>query len=506
MGQADHIRQYVLERFIKPARLEGRGELTVRAGDIHKQMCLHQAMPAVCSALGKKKFFDLAGVSLRDRRGPLNGSNVYFTYDLSPDSTLAAAKQKMRARIEGPAEAHTVNIDFSGSLVLVSCVKSKLTRRAPARDLYTSALFSGIRDIVDTQNLDWYVLSALHGIVAPQQTIEPYELSLNDMCISDRRNWASDILKTLLPVAKKYSRVVFFAGVRYREFLIEPLRQLGIEVIVPMEGLPLGKQLFWLNKFGSSLPNSSKPTNSRLADLNRLYDLFNALSDRVGGPRLLGDVGKYNDWPERGVYYFFEPSEIRRESDKAPRIVRVGTHGLKSGAKSTLIGRLCQHRGSSSGGSHRGSVFRKLIGQALLARGELSACQSWGVAGAKGEASRKLGISVEMINRIEAPIERAVSDRIRIMPFLWVNVDDSPGRDSARSHLERNSIALLSNFGKSPIDAPSPDWLGGLSDRVRVKKSGLWNNDHVKESYDPQFLEVLERCIERTGRRRVSGQ
>lgn len=499
MGQADDIRQYVLEHHIEPARSEGRTELTVRAGDIHNQMSLHQAMPSVCSALGKRKFFDLAAVSLRDRRGPLNGSNVYFTYDLSSDPSLGATKPKSRIRTQRPATMRAVNIDFSDSLVLVSCVKSKLSRKAPARDLYTSALFSGIRNIVDLQDLDWYVLSALHGLVDPRKTIEPYERSLNNMRISDRRNWASGVLETLLPVAKKYSKVVFFAGARYREFLIEPLRRLGIEVVVPMEGLPLGKQLSWLNQFGSSPPSSSQTTSYRLADVKRLYELFDLLSDRVGGPRLLGDIGNYNDWPGRGVYYFFEPSEIRRESGEAPRIVRVGTHGLKSGAKSTLVGRLSHHRGSDSGGSHRGSVFRALVGQALLERGELPECQSWDVAAAKSKASQKLGISVEIIKKIEAPIEKAVSDRMRILPFLWVDVDDSPGPDSARGYLERNSIALLSNFGKSPIDAPSGNWLGNLSDRARVRKAGLWNNNHVEESYDPQFLEDLKRCIDRTG-------
>ena len=88
MGQADNIRQYVLEHLIEPARLERRSELTVRAGDIHKQMRLHQAMPPVCSALGTRKFLDLAAVSLQDRRGPINGSNVYFIYDLNPDPSM----------------------------------------------------------------------------------------------------------------------------------------------------------------------------------------------------------------------------------------------------------------------------------------------------------------------------------------------------------------------------------------------------------------------------------
>jgi hypothetical protein len=41
-----------------------------------------------------------------------------------------------------------------------------------------------------------------------------------------------------------------FAGERYREFLIEPLQQRGLEVEIPMEGLRQGEQLEWLARHG----------------------------------------------------------------------------------------------------------------------------------------------------------------------------------------------------------------------------------------------------------------
>jgi hypothetical protein len=58
--------------------------------------------------------------------------------------------------------------------------------------------------------------------------------------------------------------------------------------------------------------------------------------------------------------------------------------------------------------------------------------------------------------------------------------------------IERNAIALLSNYGKAVIDPPSPDWLGRHCDRERVRISGLWNNNHVDEAYDPGFLDLME--------------
>ncbi len=83
------------------------------------------------------------------------------------------------------------------------------------------------------------------------------------------------------------------------------------------------------------------------------------------------------------------------------------------------------------------------------------------------------------------------------MPFLWLAIDDEPGPNSLRGHLERNAIALLSNWGKEPLDRPSPDWLGRLCNRPLVRESGLWNQRHVNEGYDRTFLDTLERLIDR---------
>ena len=109
---------------------------------------------------------------------------------------------------------------------------------------------------------------------------------------------------------------------------------------------------------------------SRLADLVRFYALLDRLEQRVGGTRVLANLGSFRDWPNCGVYLFFEPSEERSDSGEGPRIVRVGTHALGERSRSTLRQRLGQHRGrTSGGGNHRGSIFRLLIGQTLFGAG-----------------------------------------------------------------------------------------------------------------------------------------
>lgn len=239
---------------------------------------------------------------------------------------------------------------------------------------------------------------------------------------------------------------------------------------------------------------------SRRTDVIRFYALLDQLEQHLGGTRTLATFDRYRDWPHRGVYLFFEPSEVRQDSGSGPRIVRVGTHALGSGSRSTLRQRLGQHRGKASGGgNHRGSIFRLLVGQALQARGDVAHCVSWGVKGDAAKASVALNISRETLAAAEAPVEQAVTNWLANMPFLWLDIDDEPGPDSVRGVLERNAIALLSNHERPVVDPPSPGWLGHSSDRPLVCGSGLWNQRHVGEEYDPRFLDVFEKLIEHAG-------
>jgi len=245
MSNADEIRSYVLENHISPARLEGRREITIRAGDIHREMGLVSRMPAVCSALETPKFGELANVNLIGRRGPHRGANVLFTFSLD---TSVRPKQPSGTRVNAkPTASVATSLDLRRSLVLVSCVKSKLANPAPARALYVSEWFSKVRALVEGQEAKWLILSALHGLVDPAQEIEPYEYSLNTARVAERRAWAASVLEDLLPETEGFERVVFFAGLRYREMLEGSLKARGLEVVTPMEGLRLGEQLAWLS-------------------------------------------------------------------------------------------------------------------------------------------------------------------------------------------------------------------------------------------------------------------
>lgn len=221
----------------------------------------------------------------------------------------------------------------------------------------------------------------------------------------------------------------------------------------------------------------------RLNDLNKFYAILSKLEERMG-TKVLQECDNKMYWPPYGVYFFFEAGEMRDNLQQS-RVVRVGSNADLEGTDSNLWSYLRQHRGTiagkfAGGGNHRASFFRLHIGTSLINKEGIS-CGTWveeEVANAR-------------IRKAEHQLEVKVSDVINNMPFLWLEVNNT---EQARS-LEKNSIALLSNFGKPPIDKPSPGWLGSYCNNSFVKTSGLWNVDYVEDLYNPAFLDELAQLV-----------
>ena len=228
---------------------------------------------------------------------------------------------------------------------------------------------------------------------------------------------------------------------------------------------------------------------SRLDHIEQFYSILGALEKRLSGVRRLSGCSGRMSWPGRGIYFFMEPGEVRTDTGTGLRVVRVGTHALKDNSNTTLWNRLSQHKGSarSGGGNHRGSIFRLIVGTALIERDALE-YPTW---------DNRQGSAPREVREREQPLEKAVSKVIGNMPFLWLAIEDEPGPDSLRGYIEQNSISLLSNYGKHPVDPPSGSWLGHHCSREKVRISGLWNSNHVEENYDPAFLDTLVSLADR---------
>lgn len=133
-------------------------------------------------------------------------------------------------------------------IALVACVSKKHNQPRPAGQMYTSALFTKASAYAKHTTDEWYILSAKHGLVDPQRIIAPYDETLNKMPIKNRRAWAAKVWMDLRKILRSGDTVIMLAGQRYREHLIQPIRSMGCQIRIPMEGLTIGKQMQWLDR------------------------------------------------------------------------------------------------------------------------------------------------------------------------------------------------------------------------------------------------------------------
>jgi hypothetical protein len=128
--------------------------------------------------------------------------------------------------------------------VLIACASGKRGYPCRAADLYQSDLFRKSLQYAEALRPDSiFILSAKHGLLPPEEEIEPYDLTLNRMSAVDRRTWAERVLRKLAEVGDlEEDRFTFLAGSRYREHLLPRIRHGD----VPMAGLTIGRQLKFL--------------------------------------------------------------------------------------------------------------------------------------------------------------------------------------------------------------------------------------------------------------------
>lgn len=67
-------------------------------------------------------------------------------------------------------------------------------------------MFHRARAYVEATGYQWFILSAKHGLVAPDEMIAPYDETLNTIGVGDRRKWAEKVqaqMNERLPAAER---------------------------------------------------------------------------------------------------------------------------------------------------------------------------------------------------------------------------------------------------------------------------------------------------------------
>lgn len=182
------------------------------------------------------------------------------------------------------------------TVCLVPCASRKGDTPARARDLYRSPLFLKMRAVVERLGVPWFILSAKHGLLRPEERIDPYDLTLNEMRVTERRSWSRNVIRqmegSLLPV----ERVIVLAGQRYREFLMDWLMRHASRVETPLAELRIGEQLQFLEAWlrsatrGDGLPPATASEEPVHAPAKAAYEG----PQRVSTPRGTGRSSRYD--------------------------------------------------------------------------------------------------------------------------------------------------------------------------------------------------------------------
>lgn len=132
-------------------------------------------------------------------------------------------------------------------IVLISCVSKKLNSKAKASELYVSPLFK--KSLVYANYLKpdkIFILSAKYGLLNLDDEINPYNETLNKMKTNQIKAWSKNVLESLKKETDlENDEYIFLAGKNYRRYLIPYMKHFKI----PLEGLTIGKQLKFLNKY-----------------------------------------------------------------------------------------------------------------------------------------------------------------------------------------------------------------------------------------------------------------
>ena len=136
-------------------------------------------------------------------------------------------------------------------LVLIACSGRKLDRPAPARELYQGQLFKSSVAYAERAELPWRVLSAKLGLVHPDDVVEPYEQRL-----SRRQTENSDWARRVVPELQRHApaKIIFLAGVDYRDPLIPWCDAEAIDWEAPLAGLSIGRQLSRIKTMYQAMP------------------------------------------------------------------------------------------------------------------------------------------------------------------------------------------------------------------------------------------------------------
>ena len=130
-------------------------------------------------------------------------------------------------------------------LAVLACSATKGSVACAARDLYSGDLFRAGRQLAEMVADNYVILSAQHGVVEPDQVLEPYDMRLDAMSQRARVAWGAEAALCLARHIDSARRgpVLWLAGIDYwkplEKWFVVDARQ---TYKAPLRGLGIGEQ------------------------------------------------------------------------------------------------------------------------------------------------------------------------------------------------------------------------------------------------------------------------
>lgn len=287
---------------------------------------------------------------------------------------LPARSEPIKVKSRSVIAAQNPTEFVKADIVLIACVKTKLIQAAAAKDLFISSLFRKERAYAESTGVPWYILSAEHGLIAPEQWVEPYDRYLGEESSQYREAWGSKVVADLERIEGPLQGKVIeiHAGAPYFDAIRGGLQFRGAIISDPLRGLRFGERLRWYSSGTPARQSGMNPVNSEV--LPNIESLVASLSDEslaVSPNNFLstGRVGR----KVPGIYSWWVDAEGAQEltaglGHRVPKgLIYAGLAGAThwpSGKKSsnTLWLRIASmHLGTK----HEFSTFRRTIGAIL---------------------------------------------------------------------------------------------------------------------------------------------
>jgi len=126
-------------------------------------------------------------------------------------------------------------------VVIAQCTGSKRDGEHAARDLYDeSDYFRRQRDYAEAVADEWFIQSALYGLLQPDDVVDSYDRHAKD--VDDAEAWAREIAEELAAVVPENAVVEVLGGKRYANPLTPELEGRGFEVHEPLRGQRIGER------------------------------------------------------------------------------------------------------------------------------------------------------------------------------------------------------------------------------------------------------------------------